>query len=279
MPELQFANRSAVKFTPKLFFCDVDRTLLTHDHVLLPDVSKAARSLASVNLPFVLASARSPVGLERIHSDVGACDTVCCFNGAWVGRLSSRETLKEVRLGRELAVRALVEVHEMGGSPIWFDLEQCFVLEPDENVARQRTDVTGDSLQLIRKPSEAPGAPFKLLATFPEELIDKAVADLSARFGNTLTVAQSGPKLVELVSKDTRKDLAAAFVAAEFGLNGDDVAAAGDSDNDAEMLRWAGLAISVANAKPWIQKLADIVAPSCDEGGMALALNWLVEQY
>jgi hypothetical protein len=277
MPELQFDSRSAIKTNPKLLFCDVDRTLLTHDHVLLPVVSKAARSLVSVDLPIILASARSPVGLERVHSRVEASDFVCCFNGAWVGRLSTRQTLVEKRLNRELATEVFSVVHDMGGSPIWFDLERCFVLEPDAGVARQRTNATGDSLQLIKEPSEAPGAPFKLLATFQEELIHESVANLSAVFAGTLTVARSGPRLVELVRNDTRKDWAAASIAAEFGLHGDDVAAAGDSDNDLEMLRWAGLAITVANANPRIKALAEIVAPSCDDGGLALALNWLVE--
>nr|WP_288142288.1 HAD family hydrolase [Mesorhizobium sp.] len=275
MSSLRFASERCRTAVPRLFICDVDRTLLTHNHVLLPAVSAAARSLHSVKLPLILASARSPVGLERVHADVGALDTVCCFNGAWIGALSSRTVLKEARLDRETALEAMTSVHALGGSPIWFDLETCFVLESDEAIARRRTDVTGDRLQLISTPNEAPKAPFKLLSTFPEETIETSVSLLSSRFFGALTVAQSGPNLVELVAKGVQKDVAAAFIASEFGLGANDVAAAGDSDNDLGLLCWAGLAITVSNAKQHIQEVADMVAPSCDVGGMALAFEWV----
>lgn len=277
MYSLRFASERCRTPVPRLFICDVDRTLLTHDHMLLPAVSAAARSLHSVKLPLILASARSPVGLERVHAEVGASDMVCCFNGAWIGMLSSRTTLREARIDRQTALEAMTSVHDLGGSPIWFDLEACFVLRPDESVARRRTNVTGDRLQLIDTATEAPRDPFKLLATFPEEVIEASVSFLSSRFSGLLTVAQSGPNLVELVAKGVQKDVAAAFVAAEFGLDAIDVAAAGDSDNDLGLLCWAGLAITVSNAKPHVQAVADIVAPSCDIGGLALAFEWVVE--
>lgn len=277
MSSLTFASERYRTAAPRLFVCDVDRTLLTHNHVLLPAVSAAARSLHSVKLPLILASARSPVGLERVHAEVGASDTVCCFNGAWIGMLSSRTTLREARIDRETALKAMTSIHDLGGSPIWFDLETCFVLRPDECVARRRTNVTGDYLQLIDTPTEAPRAPFKLLATFPEEILEASVSVLSSRFSGLLTVTQSGPHLVELVAKGVQKDFAAAFIAAEFGLGANDVAAAGDSDNDLGLLCWAGLAITVSNAKPHIQAVADIVAPSCDIGGLAFAFEWVLE--
>lgn len=276
MPDLKFRSGFELATRPRLFFCDVDRTLLTHDHVLLDEVAAAMRSLRTIDLPVVLASARSPVGLEKVHAAVGASDTVCCFNGAWVGRLSKRETLKEVRLQRELALEAMAAVHRAGGSPIWFDLDRCYVLEPDERVARRRTDVTGDDLTVVRAPEDVQGAPFKLLATFPQDQLSVAVASLSWSFSNRITIGQSGPTLVELVDPGARKDLAAGFVADMHNIEPRQAAAAGDSDNDIDMLTWAGLAITVANAKAHIQDLADIVAPSCDDGGLAQALRFLV---
>jgi len=276
MHDLEFRSGFKLAARPRLFFCDVDRTLLTHDHVLLDEVAAAMRSLGTIDLPIVLASARSPVGLERVHAKVGACETVCCFNGAWVGRLSTRETLKEVRLQREPALEAMEVVHRAGGSPIWFDLDHCYVLEPDELVARRRTDVTGDELTVVRAPEDVQGAPFKLLATFPENRVSTVATSLSMSFRNRISIAQSGPNLVELVDPGARKDLAASFVAAKYNIDPCQVAAAGDSDNDIAMLTWAGLAITVANAKARIRELADIMAPSCDEGGLAQALTFLV---
>ncbi|MCB1381286.1 MAG: HAD family hydrolase [Alphaproteobacteria bacterium] len=277
MADLKLRPGFALARTPRILFCDVDRTLLTYDHVLLPEVAAAMRSLRSINLPVVLASARSPAGLDRVHAEVGAAELVCCFNGAWVGKLSSRQALKEVRLGRELALEAMSTIHAAGGSPIWFDLGRCYVLAADEKVARLRTDVTGDDLEMVRNVEDIPGAPLKLLATFSSDRISEAIGSLSNVFTGRVTVTQSGPNLVEFVDPHARKDLAASFIAQSWNVDPNDVAAAGDSDNDIAMLSWAGLAITVANAKEHVQDLADVVAPSCDDGGLARALTWLVQ--
>lgn len=278
MDEVKVQTRPALRTKPRLFVCDVDRTLLTHDHVLLPEVAAAMRSLRSAGLPLVLASARSPIGVERVHGKVGACGMTCCFNGAWVGDLPSRTALHEFRLERSLALEAMASVQSTGGSPIWFDLETCYALRPDEAIARRRTEVTGDRLVLLDALDDLPGRPFKLLATYTEQRIGDAVQALADRFAGRLSVAASGPKLVELVGPEVRKDYAAIEVARQFGLDAADVAAAGDSDNDLHMLEWAGLAITVANAKPHIQAVADLVAPSCDEGGLAQAVAWLLDE-
>lgn len=278
MSELRFIGNVELADKPKLFFCDVDRTLLTHDHRLLPSVSASMRELQEIKLPIILTSARSPTGLERVHDQVGASDVVCCFNGAWIGRLQQRETIRETRLERSVALDAMSAIHAAGGSPIWFDLDGGHVLAQDEAVARRRTDVTRDRLSVIDSVGLAPGAPFKLLATFPADEVADAAHALSRAFADRLTVAQSGPNLVEVVSPEVRKDIAAAFLAETWSVDVANVVAAGDSDNDLEILKWAGLAITVANAKPHIQRVADIVAPSCDDGGLATALDWLTDQ-
>lgn len=278
LTDLRLQGAFPLNSRPKLFFCDVDRTLLTADHRLLPSVRSAMHRLKSIQLPVILASARSPVGVERVHSDVKASDTVCCFNGAWLGNLRHRETIRETRLDRSLAIDAMSKVHDAGGSPIWFDLDCCYALQPDESTARRRTDVTGDELRLIDAPDEARGEPFKLLATFPADATTSAVETLSRSFAGGLTVAQSGPNLVELVSIGVQKDFAASVLADLESVSASDVVAAGDSGNDLGLLRWAGLAITVSNAEPHIRHVANVVAPSCDDGGLAVAVSWLIDE-
>ncbi len=278
MKEVIVKRKPSWSSQPKLFICDVDRTLLTYDHVLLPQVAQAVSGLSNISLPLVLASARSPTGLERVHSFVRGADTVCCFNGAWIGTLSTRQCIKEIRIDRSLSIEAMKTVAELSGSPIWFDLEKCYALRGDEAVARQRTDVTGDYLQKIDDPSQAPNAPFKLLATVSIDRVNTVKAKLSEKFDGQLDVVQSGPRLIEIVAKGVRKDIAALEICERLGVSIDDVVAAGDSDNDYEMLLKAGYSITVENASSRIQSVSDLIAPSCDDGGLSLAIEWLTNQ-
>ena len=274
--QLRFREGFDLSLRPALFISDVDRTLLTHDHVLLPQVISAARSLNDAGIPLFLASARSPTGVGAIARELRAAQIACCFNGAWVGNIGDRRSIAEHRIGRETALAAMTAAHELGASPLWFDLDRCFCLLPDVAVARLRTEVTGDHLGTVDSVGQLSGAPFKILITVAENRVGSVVRELTARFGDRLTIAQSGPALVELTDPGAGKDRAAALIAARFSAAQANVAAAGDSDNDMGLLRWAGLAISPANARPHVQALADVVAPSCDEAGLAVAINWIV---
>jgi len=50
------------------------------------------------------------------------------------------------------------------------------------------------------------------------------------------------------------------------------VLAIGDGNNDIPMLRWAGYAVAMGNAKPAVKALAHRIAPSIEQNGLAVAL-------
>jgi hydroxymethylpyrimidine pyrophosphatase-like HAD family hydrolase len=57
------------------------------------------------------------------------------------------------------------------------------------------------------------------------------------------------------------------------GIEAHQVMAIGDSDNDHEMLLTAGISVAMGNAAPALKKAVDFVTASCDEDGMAMALE------
>lgn len=60
---------------------------------------------------------------------------------------------------------------------------------------------------------------------------------------------------------------------AYLGLTPDQVMAIGDSNNDADMLRWAGTSVAMGNAPRHIKELADFVTSSNDEDGIVKAFE------
>ena len=48
-------------------------------------------------------------------------------------------------------------------------------------------------------------------------------------------------------------------IAQEMGLSNEEVAFAGDDVNDMDCIRWSGLGIAVANARPQVRECADMV--------------------
>lgn len=66
----------------RIVFSDVDGTLLTSDHRLLPGTLRAIRSLQEQGIPFVIISARSPSGIFPILEEYGFRCPIISYSGA-----------------------------------------------------------------------------------------------------------------------------------------------------------------------------------------------------
>ena len=91
-----------------------------------------------------------------------------------------------------------------------------------------------------------------------------------------IAVCSSTPNNIEIGDARTSKAAALEVLACHFGLGREHVMAFGDSDNDAPMLRCAGIGVAVANAEEELLELADYIAPSHDRDGVAWALEHLL---
>lgn len=78
---------------------------------------------------------------------------------------------------------------------------------------------------------------------------------------------------IEIMSAGSNKGEALKHAAALLGVGMNSVMALGDSDNDKEMIRYAGLGVAMGNAPGEIKALADKVALPCDEDGAARAME------
>ena len=73
---------------------------------------------------------------------------------------------------------------------------------------------------------------------------------LSEAFAGRLTVTISKPRFVEMLDAGVSKAAALAEVARRLGVPREQVLAIGDSFNDLDMIRWAGVGVAMGNASP-----------------------------
>ena len=90
-------------------------------------------------------------------------------------------------------------------------------------------------------------------------------------------ITSSVQQLLEISHKNAGKHSGLRFVLERLGLEREESAAFGDGDNDADMLRFAGCGVAVANASPGCLAAADLVTKSHDEDGVAHAIRKLLE--
>ena len=84
----------------------------------------------------------------------------------------------------------------------------------------------------------------------------------------------TAPDISHLKSMDMNKGTALLEVAALMGLDAGGIMAIGDSANDIEMLRAAGLGVAVGNANPALNSIADMVTSGQYGAGVVEALEY-----
>lgn len=257
-----------------LLVSDVDRTLLTHTYVLPQTVVRAFGDLRASGVKIVLASARSPEALRPYAERLGLTELAVCFNGGWIGNLETGKTIEDVRIDRSQALGVMRAAKQLSLSALWYGEGGVFSVGHDL-VAANEVTVTGERLTTVETVDDLPGEPGKIMyvRNRPQDL--DGFEGIRAKFWSTLSVVSSHWRLLEVGPKEVSKRTAIEALCRRLGIEQSACAAAGDAENDLEMLGWASVKLTVANAIEQIRELADFVGPSCDEGGMSVAANWL----
>jgi Cof subfamily protein (haloacid dehalogenase superfamily) len=259
---------------PRLLVTDVDRTILTHDHALPSRVKEQFARAKEAGVLLVLATARSPTGV-RPYAEQLKPDWTICFNGGWTGDPMSSAALRRSSINRDLALNVMAAALAEGLRALWFSEQGIHVLEDDDVIQREAA-ITKEPLHVARSLDDLPGAPGKIMCVALEAEGQQRFELIRAKFRDVLSLSRSHARLLEIGAHGVSKRAAIQSLAADLKISPQDCAAAGDAENDLGMLAWAGTALTVENATPEAKQLAHYVGPSCDVGGMADAVAWLL---
>ena len=106
---------------------------------------------------------------------------------------------------------------------------------------------------------------------YMERLPDEVADRLQTRF-----FLINHPTYAEFGTKGYSKATAMQFLMDRLGIDRDHVIAMGDSLNDTEMLRAAGIAVVMGDGHPDVKALADFISIPSHEGGVGQAIEELV---
>jgi hydroxymethylpyrimidine pyrophosphatase-like HAD family hydrolase len=92
-----------------------------------------------------------------------------------------------------------------------------------------------------------------------------------------LYLTKSVATFFEATNPFANKGTAVRYLAEEqLGLQPHNVMTIGDNFNDVEMLTYAGIGIAMGNAPPQVQAIANWIAPSVEDNGVAVAIEKLL---
>lgn len=115
----------------------------------------------------------------------------------------------------------------------------------------------------------------KVYAIGEREVLERALAEIRPLPG--ITITSSGADNFEILPAGADKGRALTRLGEMLGVTPAEMAAIGDSDNDAEMLRAVGMPVAMGNAAPALKALAKYVTADCDHDGVAQAVYHLFQ--
>ncbi|EHB66046.1 MULTISPECIES: Cof-type HAD-IIB family hydrolase [Paenibacillus] len=246
-----------VKAKYKLIALDLDGTLLTDEKQITQETKRWLQYAIDHGVKVMFSTGRGLQTAQGLWDELGLDSPMVLLNGAEIwegpGRLKKR-----VFLPRD-TVRNIHAIASERGEWYWgYSVES----------------LTGDK-EWTPEMFERDWMKFGIgsheqqkLAEIKEELL---------RWG-TLEVTRSAPTNMEISVKGTTKESGVQEVCQMLGLSMSDVIAMGDSDNDAKLLKAAGLGVAMANGEDYIKSIADVMTATNNEDGVAQAIRKYVFQ-
>lgn len=97
--------------------------------------------------------------------------------------------------------------------------------------------------------------------------------------GRDVKIIQSSPFFLEILPPENSKGASLKRLCEMLEIPLENSVAAGDYENDSDMILAAGIGAAVENAQESLKEKADIILPSCEEDAIAHLIEFLEEMY
>ena len=267
----------------KIIASDLDGTLLTSDKKISPGTRRALDHAAEAGIELVPATGRF---FEAMPDEVRALPFLhyaITINGAQVIDVRRRVTISGIDLRCDTALGVMRYLDSL---PVIYDA----VMDDWGYMTKSHYDLlsafTVDELQLalqrkFRRPVDdlkefvsGRGRGLRKIVVFMKDRALRAslLSELPKLFPGT-SVSSSYYNNIEINDEHANKGEALKNLAGYLGVDMSQTMAFGDGLNDAGMLKAAGVGVAMGNACDEAREAADFVTLTCDEGGIAAAIE------
>lgn len=263
----------------RIIALDLDGTLLNSNKELSSTNLAALERAAAHGIEVVPTTGRFYGGMPQVIRDLPFVRYAITINGAEVADLRTGEVIykAEIPWGQAVEMMTMLDEH-----PVIYDCYQgneAFMTA----ALKEHIDTTISSPHYRKMVHELRQPVPELKAFLTErkmgvqkvqfftkypDLRLRLMAEMPHQYDN-LCVSSSVSDNAEINQVHANKGEALLALAAHLGLKREQTIAFGDGLNDLSMLKEAGIGVAMANACNEAKEIADWIAPSCDEDGVA----------
>lgn len=268
----------------KILALDLDGTLLDSDKKLTTGNRAALERAARAGIHIVPTTGRFYGGMPECIRELPFLRYVITINGAQVADLQTGQVLYRAEIPVDRAVELM---RFLDDRPLVYD---CYMDNDAFMTAwmKERAEeiVTNPHYRVMIRDLRKPvpelkqfllerGQDVQKVQFFTNPQLRMELMEQLPRVFADMVVSSSVPENVEINQLHANKGEALLALAKHLGVEREQTMAIGDGLNDLSMIREAGIGVAMANACPELRELADAFTLSCDEDGVAHAINTL----
>ncbi len=266
----------------KLVAIDCDNTLIKNNGEIHEENIKALKMILDKGVKVVIATGRNDILVKDFMDEVGFKEEIVIgCNGGSIRDLKD-ESIIEANYISKNAIRKIIEVcNEYNIKARFYTLSESYCINDGDNTDelaeyfKRYTKVlsrfidckhTKDLSSLVEEKD------FLKVVVNDED--EKELSIIRKRFEEIEDIAPviSAKNCLDIVKKGVSKGQALKNYSESLGIKPEEIVAIGDSENDLEMLKFAGYSVAMGNAEEFIKDACDMVTLTNDEGGVANAI-------
>ena len=261
----------------RLLALDLDGTLTNREKQISEKNKLYIRRAQEMGVDIILASGRPVIGIENVARALDLYQTggyILAYNGGQIIDCKSGKSLVERFIPMEYYHDICDVIHHFHVFPLTYN-DVGVICEEDED-QYVRKEGYNNSVPIIKVPSleaEVTRPVVKFMVVGEPTELAKAKAWMAQRFKGELNLFFSEPYFMEVTPPGIEKASALAELTKILNIPREMLMACGDGLNDIPMLEYAGLSVAMANAYEETKKVADYIAPSNEDDGVAEAIE------
>ena len=261
----------------KLVAIDLDGTLTVDADPIPQRTQDAIADALAAGVIVVLATGRAYNVAAKTAAALNLSGPVIAYQGGLVQDYHTDQILLAEYMPLDIS-RRVIKFARAKKLPLVMYMPGGIYTELPTDLMLERFQAHGTSLAIAHNLLtllDETEQPIKFLTVQPPERNDEIFELIEAEFNETLTVIRSSEVYVEAYWPTISKGRALQMLAEQYQIPLIQTMAIGDHDNDISMLRMAGLGIAMGNGSTQVKAVADVIAPSVQEVGVA----WAIEKY
>lgn len=264
----------------KMIVLDLDGTLTNNKKEITPYTKEVLTRYQEAGGKVVLASGRPTYGVVPLARELELekyGSYILSFNGGIITECGTENVLYKKTLPKEVPGQVYDLAREYGTSMLTYQDSSIITETPEDYYVQKEvfcTKMTPKKVENLKAYVDFPVVKCMLMerGVYLAE-VEKKVQEF---FGKSLSIFRSEPYFLEIMPRGIDKAESLKRLLEIVGIRREEMAAFGDGYNDKSMLMFAGFGVAMQNGQASVKAVADYVAPSNEEDGVAYVVEKLI---